>query len=72
MKILLSNDDGYDAPGLEVLFETLKGFAELCVVAPEDNNSGAGCSITTNKPMHVTKQKNGFFSVSGMETRYSD
>ena len=65
MKILLSNDDGYDAPGLEVLFETLKDFAELCVVAPEVNNSGAGCSITTNKPMHVTKQKNGFFSVSG-------
>ena len=48
MKILLSNDDGYDAPGLEVLFDTLKDFAELCVVAPEENNSGAGCSITTN------------------------
>ena len=65
MKILLSNDDGYDAPGLEVLFDKLKDFAELCVVAPEENNSGAGCSITTNKPMYVTKQKNGFFSVSG-------
>ena len=65
MKILLSNDDGYDAPGLEVLFDPLKDFAELCVVAPEENNSGAGCSITTNKPMYVTKQKNGFFYVSG-------
>ena len=65
MKILLTNDDGYDAPGLEVLFDTLKDFAELCVVAPEENNSGAGCSITTNKPMYVTEQKNGFFSVSG-------
>ena len=53
MKILLSNDDGYDAPGLAVLYETLKEVAELYVVAPEVNNSGAGCSITTNKPMQV-------------------
>ena len=42
MKILLSNDDGYDAPGLAVLYETLKEVAELYVVAPEVNNSGAG------------------------------
>ena len=47
LKILLSNDDGYDAPGLEVLFDTLKTFADLYVVAPEVNNSGAGCSINT-------------------------
>ena len=65
MKILLSNDDGYDAPGLKILYETLKNFAELFVVAPEINNSGAGCSITTNKPMHVTEHSNGFLSVTG-------
>ena len=65
LKILLSNDDGYDAPGLEVLFDTLKTFADLFVVAPEVNNSGAGCSITTNKPMRVTKRSNGFLSVTG-------
>ena len=54
-KILLSNDDGYDAPGLKVLFETLKEHAELFVVAPQINNSGAGCSITTNQAMFETK-----------------
>ena len=65
MKILLSNDDGYDAPGLAVLYETLKEVAELYVVAPEVNNSGAGCSITTNKPMQVKEHSNGFLSVNG-------
>lgn len=65
LKILLSNDDGYDAPGLKVLFDTLKTFADLFVVAPDMNNSGAGCSITTNKPMKVTQHSNGFLSVNG-------
>ena len=54
LKILLSNDDGFDAPGLKVLYETLEGFADLFVVAPAINNSGAGCSITTYAPMQVT------------------
>ena len=57
LKILISNDDGYDSPGLEVLFEHLKEVADLFVVAPEINNSGAGCSITTNRPFDFT-QKN--------------
>ena len=65
LKILLSNDDGFDAPGLKVLYETLEGFADLFVVAPAINNSGAGCSITTNSPMQVTEHSNGFVSVTG-------
>lgn len=65
LKILLSNDDGYDAPGIKVIFEILKDFAEIFVVAPEVNHSGAGCSITTNKPMMVQKHKNGFLSLTG-------
>ena len=65
MKILLSNDDGYDAPGLKVLFEYLRDIAEVFVVAPEVNKSGAGCSITTNKPMYSTVHDNGFVSVNG-------
>ena len=65
MKILLSNDDGYDAPGLKVLFEYLRDMAEVFVVAPEVNKSGAGCSITTNKPMYSTVHDNGFVSVNG-------
>ena len=65
LKILLSNDDGFDAPGLKVLYETLEGFADLFVVAPAINSSGAGCSITTNSPMQVTEHSNGFVSVTG-------
>ena len=65
MKILLSNDDGYDAPGLEILYQTLKDNADLFVVAPELNHSGAGCSITVNQPMTTTKHPNGFISLSG-------
>lgn len=65
LKILLSNDDGYDAPGLRVLHENLCDIAEVFVVAPEINNSGAGCSITTNQPMHSSKHSNGFVSVNG-------
>ncbi len=65
MKILLSNDDGYDAPGLEALYETLKDVADLFVVAPETNHSGAGCSITVNQPMKAKLHNNGFVSVTG-------
>lgn len=65
MKILLSNDDGYDAPGLEALYETLKDVADLFVVAPETNHSGAGCSITVNQPMKAKFHNNGFVSVTG-------
>ena len=65
MKILLSNDDGYDAPGLDILYSTLKVCADLFVVAPEKNHSGAGCSITVNQPMEATTHENGFISVNG-------
>jgi 5'-nucleotidase len=65
LKILISNDDGYDSPGLEVLCEHLKEVADLFVVAPEINNSGAGCSITTNRPLKATRHENGFISVNG-------
>ena len=68
LKILISNDDGYDSPGLEVLFEHLKEVADLFVVAPEINNSGAGCSITTNRPLKATRHENGFISVNGRPT----
>ena len=65
MKILLSNDDGYDAPGLKIIFDKLKNYFEVFVVAPEINNSGAGCSITTNSPMRIKEHDNGFISVDG-------
>jgi 5'-nucleotidase len=65
MRILVSNDDGYTAPGLEVLVEQLRGLAELTVVAPEINHSGASNSLTLGRPLSVRQATNGFFYVNG-------
>jgi len=68
MKILLSNDDGYFAPGLSVLAEHLSKLAEITVVAPERNRSGASNSLTLDRPLSVRKANNGFFYVNGTPT----
>ncbi|NYT23341.1 5'/3'-nucleotidase SurE [Alcaligenaceae bacterium] len=65
MRILVSNDDGYTAPGLEALFHALKGLGELTVVAPETNCSGASNSLTLNRPLSVRQAANGFYYVNG-------
>jgi 5'-nucleotidase len=61
MRILLSNDDGYFAPGLAVLAETLSPLAEIVVVAPERDRSGASNSLTLDRPLSVRKSHLGFF-----------
>jgi 5'-nucleotidase len=68
MKILLSNDDGYFAPGLNILASYLAKFAEITVVAPERNRSGASNSLTLDRPLSVRKASNGFFYVNGTPT----
>lgn len=65
MRILVSNDDGYSAPGLEALVAALQGLGELTVVAPETNHSGASNSLTLNRPLSVRKASNGFMVVNG-------
>ena len=68
MKILISNDDGYFAPGLNILAEHLAKFADITVVAPERNRSGASNSLTLDRPLSVKKAANGFFYVNGTPT----
>ena len=68
MKILLSNDDGYFAPGLNILAEHLALIADITVVAPERNRSGASNSLTLDRPLSVRKASNGFFYVNGTPT----
>jgi len=68
MKILLSNDDGYFAPGLSVLASHLAKLAKITVVAPERNRSGASNSLTLDRPLSVKKASNGFFYVNGTPT----
>ncbi|MDR2598123.1 MAG: 5'/3'-nucleotidase SurE [Holosporales bacterium] len=70
MRILLSNDDGIGAPGLVVLEEIAKKFAEeVMVVAPEANMSGSGHSLTLKNPLRLTKHSDDcHFSVNGTPT----
>ncbi|HSH53755.1 MAG TPA: 5'/3'-nucleotidase SurE [Methylotenera sp.] len=68
MKILISNDDGYFAPGLNILAEHLAKIADITVVAPERNRSGASNSLTLDRPLSVRKASNGFFYVNGTPT----
>ena len=65
MRILVSNDDGYTAPGLEALVQALKGLGDLTIVAPETNCSGSSNSLTLNRPMSVRQAANGFYYVNG-------
>ncbi len=68
MRILLSNDDGYFAPGLAVLAEALSKVAEVIVVAPERDRSGASNSLTLDRPLMVRKSHLGFLYVNGTPT----
>ncbi|MBS3916996.1 MAG: 5'/3'-nucleotidase SurE [Sulfuritalea sp.] len=68
MRILLSNDDGYFAPGLEVLAKTLSGLADITVVAPERDRSGASNSLTLDRPLMLRRAANGFYFVNGTPT----
>ena len=68
MRILLSNDDGYFAPGLAALAEALGKFGEVVVVAPEQNRSGASNSLTLDRPLLLKKAANGFYFVNGTPT----
>lgn len=65
MKILISNDDGYQAPGIVALYEALKDVAEVEVVAPEHNNSAKSNALTLHTPLYVQRASNGFRYVNG-------
>jgi len=69
MRILLSNDDGYFAPGLTVLAATLTRHGhEITVVAPERDRSGASNSLTLDRPLMVRRTPAGFHYVNGTPT----
>lgn len=68
MRILLSNDDGYFAPGLAALAEALQQVAHIDVVAPERDRSGASNSLTLTRPLRMHRAANGFYFVDGTPT----
>ncbi len=68
MRILISNDDGYFAPGIEALANALANVGEVTVVAPERDRSGASNSLTLDRPLTVRRAPNGFLYVNGTPT----
>ncbi|MCS2609728.1 5'/3'-nucleotidase SurE [Halomonas dongshanensis] len=64
-RLLLSNDDGVHAPGLKALSDALAAYAQLRVVAPDRDRSGASNSLTLSRPLALTALDNGFYSVDG-------
>ena len=65
MKILISNDDGYQAPGIVALHAALATVAEVEVVAPEHNNSAKSNALTLHSPLDVHTAHNGFRYING-------
>lgn len=68
MRILLSNDDGYLAPGLACLAAALKTIADVDVVAPDRDRSGASNSLTLAVPLRANLAPSGFYYVDGTPT----
>ncbi len=68
MKILVSNDDGYLAPGINILVSHLKKIADVVVVAPDKNKSGSSSSLSLNKGITVNKINPILYSVGGTPT----
>ena len=68
MKILLSNDDGFLAPGLRCLAKELSAIAEITIVAPDRNRSGVSNSLTLDRPLQIMRHGEREYSVNGTPT----
>jgi 5'-nucleotidase len=68
VRFLLSNDDGYQAPGIVCLAKALAALGEVVVVAPDRDRSGASNSLTLEKPIRAARADNGFIYVDGTPT----
>lgn len=68
LKILLSNDDGVHAEGIHTMAQVLSEFAEITIVAPDRNRSGASNSLTLEQPLRVKELSERVYSVQGTPT----
>ncbi len=68
MHFLLSNDDGYQAVGLNLLAQALSSLGEVTVVAPDRDRSGSSNSLTLDAPLYAKTASNGFIYVNGTPT----
>lgn len=67
-QILLTNDDGIQAPGLQLLFEKIGRLGKTCIIAPEYDNSAASHSLTINRPLRVREVAENVYSINGTPT----
>lgn len=68
MHVLVSNDDGVDAPGIRCLAEAMRELGRVTVVAPDRNRSGASNSLTLEQPVRVHELEPGRYRVNGTPT----
>ena len=68
MKFLLSNDDGYLAPGINELARILTSVGEVVIVAPEENKSASSSSLTLKNPLTITEHKKNIYYINGTPT----
>ena len=69
MRILLTNDDGVNAPGLKILETIARKFSDdIWIIAPADENSGAGHSLTLSRPVRIREHGPKHYSVTGTPT----
>lgn len=68
MRILICNDDGVLAPGIRILTKALLSIADVEVMAPDRNRSGASNSLTLSRPIRVRQLEDGHYSVEGTPT----
>lgn len=65
MRILLSNDDGVNAKGIDVMYQYLSRVHQVTVIAPDRNCSGMSNALSLHQPLRVQRTENGFYSVNG-------
>ena len=65
MKIVLTNDDGFDAPGLQILHRCVQDFGKIVVAAPRQPQSGMAHKVTVRSPIRVDEIEKDRFSIHG-------
>ncbi|ABL00338.1 5'/3'-nucleotidase SurE [Pelobacter propionicus] len=68
MHIMVTNDDGIQAPGIQALASALRVLGEVTVVAPDRERSAVGHALTLNSPLRVFELRDGFYAVDGTPT----
>ncbi len=66
--ILITNDDGYDAPGIHALTEAVLGLGQVVVSAPDREQSGASHALTLDRPLRVRTVADGRYRITGTPT----